>query len=251
MSWRNPRTSKDSSLHESKKSKKENKRKLQLGQLDKAIAQDSVSKVFQYKCTDFRSVNNNTRHRKKNPKQMLRSRKIGFHIKKKSSGIHRRYDIVPDKFPNLGNKAPELAKVRKAGPPQLRKNRAILLDLISQAKRDYEKSIVLSRELKGTLVSTSYVGILSVPYVASHPDGWIYIESQPSLGSARELLSMCLHSFSSLLGKVNDIKRVFTSIDAQREKSRLLSEIQDHPWPQRIRSSANAGRFTESSNSLE
>jgi hypothetical protein len=222
--WRNPRKIDGKPSFSSQKSKKENKNRLiQLNQLDRAIAQGTDFCPFRFKRGGFRSDRRYLSHpRKKKAKQMLRSRKVGFCKANVRRNI-RRYDCIPDAFPNMGRAAPELAMVRKLSPPLLRQRRRHLLRLTCQIKKDYEKSRALQWLLVGTLVRTSYVGVISVPYVTPHPDGWIYIGYQPSLRSAQELLSMCLNCYSTLLGKVALIDSVFKSIDSHRELSRILS----------------------------
>jgi hypothetical protein len=170
----------------------------------------------------IKSVKTQRKNKSSRSKKLLRSPRLGFVSKKETADIGGR-DIASKKLPFLGFKDSYISDLRKFSEAQLCYRRKILLRLTREAKNDFEKTLVISKALNGTLIRSTFMRSFSIPYVSFHPKGWLYVTSTPSLRSTRELLGQCLNSYCSILAKVGMIAKMFKSIDSQREKSLNVS----------------------------
>lgn len=185
-----------------------------------SIDKDPVNRDL-WDFTRYRVESNSSKKRKKKRK-FLKSRRLAF-IPYNGKMIFRRFDTKPS-FPDLGGPVPEIKILKKLRQYDFVKRRELLLSLAKQAKKDFEKARCLAEFLQGTFIATNWIESFALPYVSTHPGGFVYVNTTPSLRAARGLLSHCLHSSSTLLGKVFRIECAFRSIDLGRVNAQMISD---------------------------
>jgi len=152
--------------------------------------------------------------RKLGAKQKRRDIKVSI-LQRDSSFKTRTYKSKL-KVPDTGPKVPWKRSIELSNENHKVKMRKQLLTLSKQARGDFEKSKLLNVYLTGVAIYTRDVSILALPYVSTHPEGYVFIYRTPDFRAARTLLSQCLHCPSTFLEKVSRLSEEFVSIDRVR-----------------------------------
>jgi hypothetical protein len=164
--------------------------------------------------------------KKKNPSSNNRDRKFEP-IKSKSIYFTGKKFPKPTtpygaiKVPDMGPCPRWKMKPRKFGEFHSDKLREQFLALAKQTKRDFKKLESFSRLIVGTFICTDFVDITVLPYVSTHPKGFVFVDKVPSLRAARELLSQCLHVPSTFLEKLPMLSASYRSIDLVRQNCQI------------------------------
>jgi hypothetical protein len=152
------------------------------------------------------------RHEIKGRKR-LRSRKLGI---SRCGRSNFKVDDNIKRFPNFKKPLPSLKRASHLSSSERRSQRRTLVHLALQVKDDIRKLKVIQELLVGSVIRTSYIGMLSAPYVKVHSTGWVLVCARPSLRAAKELLFQLVNCFSNFLGLTREIQSRFESLDSVR-----------------------------------
>jgi len=133
------------------------------------------------------------------------TQKRKFLCRRGKTQLHPSSKGLSPKFPNMGSQFSDGNELKNLSYREKTRRRNKLLRLAKQAKKDPHLLRALCAASVGSLVRTDWYWSNSAPYIATHPDGWIYIRSQPGFAYFDQLLNQLIRSHSTFLLKLKNI----------------------------------------------